>query len=61
MNRASCRRATAAIPYTSRPAFTNASGQTCREYKSTQTVNGRVAEVLGTACQDSGGTWRVAN
>ncbi len=23
--------------------------------------DGRVAEVLGTACQDSGGTWRVAN
>lgn len=43
----------AAITYTDRPAFKNAAGQTCREYK---TANG----VLGTACQDSSGQWRAA-
>jgi len=41
------------ITYTERPAFRNAAGQTCREYR----ANG----ALGTACQDSSGQWRVAN
>jgi hypothetical protein len=43
----------AAITYTNRPAFRDATGQTCREYQ----ANG----ALGTACQDSSGQWRVAN
>jgi hypothetical protein len=43
-----------AITYTDRPAFTNASGQSCREFKTAQNT-------LGTACQDSGGQWRVQN
>ncbi len=43
-----------AITYTARPAFRNAAGQTCREYRS---ANG----VLGNACQDPSGQWRVAN
>ena len=34
-----------AITYTERPAFTNAAGQTCREFKTAQNT-------LGTACQD---------
>jgi hypothetical protein len=46
--------ATAAITYTDRPAFRNGAGQTCREY--------RVASgARGTACQDAGGQWRVAD
>ena len=44
----------AAITYTERPAFKNATGQTCREYRA---ANG----ALGSACQDSSGQWRVAN
>ena len=44
----------AAITYTSRPAFTNSAGQTCREF---QVASG----ALGNACQDSDGQWRVAN
>jgi len=44
----------AAITYTDRPAFRNAAGQTCREYRG---ANG----ALGSACQDSSGQWRVAN
>lgn len=43
-----------AITYTERPSFRNASGQTCREYRSA-TGN------LGTACQDPSGQWRIAN
>jgi hypothetical protein len=43
-----------AITYTDRPAFRNAAGQTCREYRG---ANG----ALGSACQDSTGQWRVAN
>jgi hypothetical protein len=46
-----------AITYTNKPAFTNASGQTCREY---MTRNGGQA-VYGTACQQADGQWRVVN
>jgi hypothetical protein len=52
---ASSAQATAAsITYTSRPAFKNAAGQTCREFKA---ANG----ALGIACEDTSGQWRVAN
>ncbi|HKS89552.1 MAG TPA: hypothetical protein VJR70_08950 [Stellaceae bacterium] len=44
----------ATITYTSRPAFRNGAGQTCREYR---TANG----ALGTACEDAAGQWRVAD
>jgi hypothetical protein len=46
------------ITYTSKPAFTNASGQTCREY---MTNNGSGQPVYGTACQQADGVWRVVN
>jgi hypothetical protein len=49
------------ITYTSRPAFTNAAGQTCREYKTTETGTGHPIDVLGTACKQADGTWRVVN
>ena len=45
--------AATAITYTDRPAFRNAAGQTCREYRA---PNGG----LGSACQDASGQWRVA-
>jgi hypothetical protein len=48
----------AQITYTNRPAFKNASGQTCREY-TTNDASGRAA--YGTACQAADGQWRVAN
>ena len=53
--------ATAAITYTSRPAFTNAAGQTCREYEVAQPAGGTQSPVHGTACRDASGQWRVAN
>jgi hypothetical protein len=49
--------ATPAITYTSKPAFTNSVGQTCREYKTGS--NGR--DIFGTACRQSDGQWRVVN
>ena len=45
--------AATAITYTDRPAFRNAAGQTCREYRA---PNGG----LGSACRDASGQWRVA-
>jgi hypothetical protein len=48
--------AAVSITYTSKPAFTNAAGQTCREYR----TNGGTP-VYGTACQQADGQWRVVN
>ena len=45
------------ITYTTKPAFTNSAGQTCREYKAD--AGGR--DVFGTACQEADGQWRVVN
>jgi hypothetical protein len=49
------------ITYTPRPGWTNAQGQYCREYKSTQGVGSRATEKYGTACRDAGGQWRIVN
>ncbi len=49
------------ITYTSKPAFINAAGQTCRQYKTTDTSGGRIADVYGTACRQGDGQWRVVN
>jgi hypothetical protein len=51
----------ASFSYTDRPGWTNAAGQPCREYKSTQAVGGRPTDVYGTACRDPNGTWRIVN
>lgn len=48
----------AQISYTSKPAFKNASGQTCREYTAN---NASGKAVYGTACQQADGQWRVTN
>jgi hypothetical protein len=47
------------VTYTNKPAFTNSAGQTCREYKATDTTNRRPVDVFGTACQQADGQWRV--
>ena len=49
---------TAQITYTSKPAFRNASGQTCREF-TTSDASGKA--VYGTACQAADGQWRVTD
>jgi hypothetical protein len=45
------------ISYTSKPAFSNSAGQTCREYK----ANDGGRDVFGTACRQTDGQWRVVN
>ena len=49
------------VTYTNKPAFTNSAGQTCREYKTTDTTNAHPVDVLGTACKQADGQWRVVN
>jgi hypothetical protein len=49
------------ITYTSKPAFTNAAGQTCRQYKATDGSAGHPVDVFGTACKQADGQWRVVN
>jgi hypothetical protein len=49
------------ITYTPRPGWTNAQGQYCREYKSTQGVSRGTTERFGTACRDASGLWRIVN
>jgi hypothetical protein len=50
----------AQITYTSRPAFTNAAGETCREFATAQDAGAGSAPIHGTACRDASGQWRVA-
>jgi hypothetical protein len=49
------------VTYTDKPAFTNSAGQTCREYKTTDTTFGHPVDVFGTACREADGQWRVVN
>ena len=49
----------AAPPYQAEGA--QAQGQTCREYRSTTTIDGRPQATYGTACLQPDGTWRIVN
>ena len=49
------------ITYTKRPAWTDASGRRCREYKTRLNTGGRPTTSYGTACRDPDGQWRVVN
>jgi hypothetical protein len=53
--------AAAQVTYTNKPAFTNAAGQTCRQYKTTDTSGGHPVDVYGTACRQADGQWRVVD
>jgi hypothetical protein len=53
--------AAAGITYTNKPAFTNSAGQTCREYKTTDTTAGHPVDIFGTACKQADGQWHVVN
>lgn len=43
------------------PAFTNESGQYCREYSAKVNVGGAIRNSYGTACQQPDGAWRMMN
>jgi hypothetical protein len=49
------------ITYTPRRGWTNAQGEYCREYKTTQRTGSRATERYGTACRDATGQWRIVN
>ena len=41
--------------------YATASGQPCREYHSTVTIDGQTEVVYGTACREPDGSWRFVN
>jgi len=45
------------VPYTA-PAAATPVEQTCREYRTTATIDGTTQQLLGTACLQPDGTWR---
>jgi hypothetical protein len=49
--------------YSAPPAYyappAQATGQQCREYQSTTTINGQPQQIVGTACLQPDGTWRI--
>jgi hypothetical protein len=49
------------ITYTPRRGWTNAQGEYCREYRTTQPTGNRATERYGTACRDASGQWRIVN
>jgi hypothetical protein len=54
----------APVPYYTAAAPASASqgtapaGQTCREYRTTATIDGKAQEIHGTACRQPDGTWQ---
>lgn len=41
--------------------YQQSSGQYCREYQQTVTIDGRTESAYGTACRQPDGTWKVVN
>ena len=41
--------------------YATSSGQPCREYHSTVTIDGQTEDVYGTACREPDGSWRFVN
>ena len=48
-------------PVTPKPAYTQQSGQVCREAEILATVDGRPEKVVSTACRDNEGRWVIQN
>ncbi len=47
--------------YTPQPAYRASSGQTCREFQQTVTIDGREQSAYGTACRMPDGSWQIQN
>jgi surface antigen len=45
-------------PASSTTAAAAPAGQTCREYRTTATIEGKAQEIHGTACLQPDGTWQ---
>jgi surface antigen len=39
-------------------SYVDASGRTCREFRTTATIGGRDQQLFGTACRDADGSWQ---
>jgi hypothetical protein len=48
-----------APPAAQAPAYGQTQGQTCRQYQSTTTIDGRPQPTYGTACLQPDGTWQI--
>jgi len=46
---------------TPQPSYQNASGQYCREYEQSITVDGKTETAYGTACRQPDGSWKIVN
>lgn len=46
---------------TPQPSYKNATGQYCREYEQTITVDGRTETAYGRACRQADGSWKIIN
>jgi surface antigen len=44
---------------TPQPAYENSSGQYCREYQQTVTIQGKSESAYGTACRQPDGSWKI--
>ena len=42
-------------------SYANNTGQTCREYDTTVTIDGRLQRAHGNACRQSDGTWQIVS
>ena len=45
--------------YTPTRSYQTASGQDCREFETTVTIDGKVERAVGNACRQADGTWRI--
>lgn len=46
---------------TPQPAYTDTTGQYCREYQQTVTIAGKEETAYGTACRQPDGSWKIVN
>ncbi|MBT3534522.1 MAG: glycine zipper 2TM domain-containing protein [Rhodospirillaceae bacterium] len=46
---------------TPQPSYQNASGQYCREYEQSISVDGKTETAYGTACRQPDGSWKIVN
>lgn len=49
------------VAATPQPAYQTASGQYCREFQQTITIDGRTETAYGTACRQPDGSWRIVS
>jgi len=46
---------------TPQPSYKNSTGEYCREYQQSVTVNGKTERAYGTACRQPDGSWKIVS